>query len=92
MLELAESEARLSRFKETLDATLDCVFIFDARTLRFSYVNQGAVEQFGYSPQEFMDMTPLDMEAGFDEHSFRDMTKPLVSGEWASLLSTRSRS
>jgi PAS domain S-box-containing protein len=88
--ELAESEARLSRFKETLDATLDCVFIFDAQTLKFSYVNQGAVEQFGYTPQEFLEMTPLDMETGFDEISFREMTEPLIAGEWASLLFERS--
>ena len=84
--ELAESEARLLRFKETLDATLDCVFIFDAHSLRFTYVNQGAIEQFGFNCDEFFQMTPLDMELEGDEHDFRAMVKPLVSGEREWLL------
>lgn len=90
LAELAESEARLLHFKETLDATLDCVFIFDAQTLKFTYVNQGAIEQFGYDCDEFLNMSPLDMETGFDESSFRDMVMPLVKGEWASLLFERT--
>jgi PAS domain S-box-containing protein len=83
---LAESEARLSRFKSTLDATHDCVFIFDAQTLKFSYVNQGAAGTFGYSAQEFLSMTPLDMEPMFSERSFRALTAPLLTGEKASLI------
>jgi PAS domain S-box-containing protein len=85
MSEIAESEQRLARFKETLDATLDCVFIFDDETLKFSYVNQGAVRQFGYSCEEFEDMTPLDLDPSFADQSFRDMVAPLIAGEKDSL-------
>jgi PAS domain S-box-containing protein len=85
MAEIAESEQRLARFKETLDATLDCVFIFDDQTLKFSYVNQGAVRQFGYSCEEFEDMTPLDLDPSFADQSFRDMVAPLIAGEKDSL-------
>ncbi|HEX8236860.1 MAG TPA: ATP-binding protein [Abditibacteriaceae bacterium] len=85
MAEIAESERRLARFKATLDATLDCVFIFDDQTLKFSYVNQGAVKQFGYSCEEFLDMTPLDLEPDFEEQTFRQMVAPLIAGEQASL-------
>jgi PAS domain S-box-containing protein len=84
--ELTASEARLSRFKSTLDATLDCVFIFDAQSLQFLYVNQGAVRTFGYSSDEFLQMTPLDMEPMFDDRSFRSMTQPLRAGEQESVI------
>jgi PAS domain S-box-containing protein len=84
--ELTASEARLSRFKSTLDATLDCVFIFDAQSLQFLYVNQGAVRTFGYSSEEFLQMTPLDMEPMFDDRSFRAMTEPLRAGEQESVI------
>ena len=89
--ELAESEARLTRFKQTLDATLDCVFIFDAQSLKFSYVNQGAIRQFGYSEEEFLQMTALDIEISQDtpggaDADFRTLVKPLLEGMEDSLL------
>ncbi len=89
--ELAESEARLTRFKKTLDSTLDCVFIFDAQTLKFSYVNQGAVMQFGYSEEEFLQMSAHDIEISNDTPDgittdFRDLVEPLVDGTEDSLL------
>jgi PAS domain-containing protein len=65
MTEIAESEQRLARFKETSMPPLDCVFIFDARRLKFSYVNQGAVRQFGYSCDEFADMTHSTLTPSF---------------------------
>jgi PAS domain S-box-containing protein len=85
MDEIAASEQRLARFKATLDATLDCVFIFDDQTLNFSYVNQGAVKQFGYSCEEFAEMTPLDLDLGYAEQTFREMIAPLIAGEQVSL-------
>jgi PAS domain S-box-containing protein len=87
--ERAQSERRhvaeLARFKETLDATLDCVFIFDAQTLRFSYLNQGALKMLGLSPEEAQVKTPLDFQDEFDEPAYRDLLDPLVRGERASL-------
>lgn len=63
----------------TLDATMDGTFVFDPRTLRFS-VNVGAVQQVGYSKEELLGMTPLDIKPEFDESRFREMLMPLVSG------------
>lgn len=63
-----------------LDATLDGAFIFDPQTLRFAYVNEGAVRQVGYSREELLRMTPLDLKPEFDEPRFRAMVAPLASG------------
>lgn len=79
-VELAASEARLSRFKTTLDATLDGVFIFEPESLRFSYVNQGALTQLGYAHDELLAMTPPAILPDFDEASFRDLLQPLLDG------------
>ena len=84
MEELEESEARLSQFKATLDATLDSVFIFDPDTLHFSYVNQGAVKQLGYDHDTLLQMTPCDIQAESDEESYRDMIGPLLQGHYIS--------
>lgn len=75
------AENTLRRFKDTLDQTLDCVFMFYADTLKFFYVNHGAIQQVGYTAEEMMEMTPLNIKTAFTEKSFRKMITPLISGE-----------
>jgi PAS domain S-box-containing protein len=76
-----EAKADLQRFRKTLDSTLDCVFMFDADTLEFFYVNQGAVDHLGYSQQELLKMHPFDIKPQYPETSFREMVLPLVNGQ-----------
>jgi PAS domain S-box-containing protein len=80
-VENAELYRELRRFRETLDDTLDCVFMFEPDTLRFFYVNRGAVEQVGYTHDELLGMTPLDIKPAFTEDSFRTVLQPLLTGE-----------
>ncbi len=80
-----QTEKELNQFKYTLDKTLDCIFMFDPETLRFFYVNQGAVNQVGYSNAELLNMTPLDIKPLLNEKSFRDIVKPLVELKKSSL-------
>ncbi len=74
------TERELICFKHTLDRTRDCVFMFDPATLRFLYVNQGAVDQLGYSAEELLTMTPLDVKPEFDAPRFERLLAPLRSG------------
>jgi PAS domain S-box-containing protein len=75
-----EIEKKLSQFKLTLDQTLDCVFMFAPDTLKFFYVNQGAVNQAGFTQEEFSNMTPLDIKPEFTEEDFRHILEPLLAG------------
>lgn len=75
--------SELHQFRMTLDQTHDCVFMFDPERLRFFYVNQGAIDQVGYSRAELLQMTPLDVKPEYTEQSFRAMIAPLMSGERA---------
>lgn len=77
----AQLYRELSQFRGTLDRTHDCVFMFDAETLRFFYVNQGAVDQVGYSVDELTGMTPLEIKPTFTPESFRAMLAPMLAGE-----------
>jgi two-component system cell cycle sensor histidine kinase/response regulator CckA len=65
----------------TLDSTADGIFIFDPQTLQFSYVNEGAAQQTGYSREELLRMTPLNLKPDFDEPGFRTMMAPLISNQ-----------
>ena len=77
---LREREADLAQFKSTLDYSLDGVFIFQPDTLRFVYVNQGAMRQVGYREDELLRMTALDIKPGFTEQGFRALLQPLMDG------------
>jgi PAS domain S-box-containing protein len=82
----AEAESR--RIHELLDATRDGVFIFEVDTLRFSYVNQGAVEQVGYSREALLTMTPLHIAPRFTESDLRERLRPLATGHVSSTMFT----
>ncbi len=78
--ERKKAQQALTQFKMTLDQTLDCVFMFEPESLRFVYVNRGALEQVGYSEAEMLQMTPLDIKPGYDEARFRALINPLQDG------------
>ncbi len=82
------AEAELLRFKNILDNTLDMIFMFEPESLRFVYVNQGAVLSMGYSREEFLGMTPYQIKPLIPESpesQFRQLIAPLLSGEQSSL-------
>jgi len=74
------AERDIQRFKTTLDETLDCVFMFDAETLKFFYFNQGAVNQVGYDHDDLLNIRPFDIQPEHDEQTFRELISPLVNG------------
>lgn len=84
MAELAAREAQLSQFQRTLDATQDGVFIFEPRTMRFTYVNQGAANQLGYEQEELLEMSPRDISPDFDRRAIPDLLRSLAEGQRAS--------
>ncbi len=85
MQELAESQVRLSRFKSTLDATLDSVFIFNPDTLLYTYANQGALEHLGYSFEEITQLTANSITPDLDKKLFHEMLGVLQRGEKPSI-------
>jgi PAS domain S-box-containing protein len=82
--QVKERTAELDQFKSTLDRTLDCVFMFDAATLRFFYFNEGALRQVGYSQNELLAMHPYDIKPDINEAQFRELIAPLLAGEQVS--------
>ncbi|OOG22992.1 GGDEF domain-containing protein [Thioalkalivibrio denitrificans] len=83
--ELRRERAALEDFRSTLDRLLDGVFMFDPDTLQFTYVNQGAVDQVGYSRDELLTLHPYDIKPEFPEPRFRQLVEPLRNGSRPSL-------
>ncbi len=81
-------EATINSFNQTLDQVIDCVFMFDPKSLRFIYVNQGALDHLGYNREEFLTMTPLDIKPEFTEESFRQKIASLKNNNKESISFT----
>jgi PAS domain S-box-containing protein len=79
--ERVREEAESRRIREALDATRDAVMIFDADSLRFTYANQGAVDQLAYPHDELLTMTMLHVAPEFNETTLRALLEPFNSGE-----------
>jgi PAS domain S-box-containing protein len=87
--QLVESERMMRQLLATLDATIDAALVLDPSTLRFSYANQGAVRQLGYSREELLRMSPLDIDPHLDERRFRELLADLGESESGSRSLTR---
>ncbi|MFW5452152.1 EAL and GGDEF domain-containing protein [Thioalkalivibrio sulfidiphilus] len=77
---LRHERTALEGFKRTLDLTQDAVFMFDAETLEFIYVNQGAAQQMEQSAEELLTLHPYDIKPEFPEPRFRRFIAALQSG------------
>ena len=62
--------------------------ILDAETLRFTYANDGASKQVGYTHDELLQMTMLHITPALTEREVRDLLGPLERGERVSLVFT----
>jgi PAS domain S-box-containing protein len=85
----AETEA--AHVRSVVDATRDAVLMFERDTLRFTYVNQGAVSQLGYDRHELLAMGPLHITPIFSEAEFRALIASLSPGQSHSYTTVHRR-
>jgi len=76
-----KAEQEKNSLQGTLEKSLNEIYIFDAETLRFNYVNIGALFNLGYSKHEIKALTPLDLKPDFTSTSFKQLVAPLVNNE-----------
>ncbi len=81
VIDISERKARereLSHWAQIFDESLNEIFIFDKQTLKFINVNQGAQHNIGYSSDELIKLTPIDIKPDIDEIAFRKLISPLL--------------
>jgi len=62
-----------------LEQSVNEVYVFDAATLRFAYVNGTALAHLGYTFDEMRDMTPLDIKPELSPARFESLIAPVRS-------------
>ncbi len=78
--EREQSEERTGSLANILEESLNEIYIFDAKTLRFIQVNKGARLNLGYSMEELLVMTPVDLKPTFTAETFAKAIEPLLAG------------
>ena len=71
-----------SRFQllDILEKSLNEIYVFDSVTLKFEYLNQGALNNIGYSLEEIKNLTPVDIKPEFTYETFIQSVEPLLNG------------
>jgi PAS domain S-box-containing protein len=87
-LERSSLYGAVSRFKTTVDASLDAVYMFDPRTLELTYVNRGAAVQAGAGAADLVGLSILELQRQFSRSELRGRLQPLLSGEVPSISYT----
>jgi two-component system sensor kinase FixL len=68
------------KFGRMLDKSANEIYIFDAETLVFVQVSQGALDNLGYSGEEIKKLHGYDLK-GMSREEFEALLEPLRSGE-----------
>lgn len=85
-LKLHEANTHARMFERLFENSLNELYIFHPKSLKFVAVNRAARKNLGYTIEELNTMTPLDLKPELDLQSFRELLAPLVSGEQEQVL------
>lgn len=69
-----------------LEEIFNEIYIFDAASLHFEYVNTAARRNIGYTLEQLQSLTPVDIQLEQDERSFRQRIDPLLHREQEKLI------
>lgn len=75
-----------SQMASILENSLNEIYVFDTKELRFLYVNRGAILNIGYTLEELKNLTPYQIKPEFDEYQFRDYLAPLLNDQQEQLV------
>ncbi len=78
--------AERERLWRILDESLNEIYLFREHDLRFEYVNRGALTNLGFSLDEMLSRTPVDIKPTHTRASFATLITPLVDGRKSKLV------
>jgi len=70
-------EQEKSHLAKIFEESLNEIYVFDAKTLKFINANHGAQKNIGYSLEELVMMTPLDIKPDYNKSKFREKVQLL---------------
>ena len=80
LTEIRAERSRSDQLGAVLDRSLNEIYMFDADSLRFVQANFGARKNIGYTSEEMLDMTPVDIKPEMTTEQFEQVIAPLRDG------------
>lgn len=81
-----EIEDKLKSLGHIIDNSINEIFITDAKTQKFTYVNEAARKHIGYTIEELNKMTPVDLKPNYTSKMFLSLVEPLFANKEKSIL------
>ena len=75
-----KNKKKLEMLFNIMNKASDEFYLFRAKDLVFEYVNDTALNNLGYSKEEILKMTPLDIKPEFSKNEFIKFISPLRNG------------
>lgn len=79
--ERKKSKERITSLSSIIENSLNEIFVFDITTLKFRFANNAALTNLGYTEEELLQLTPLEVKPLYSRESFINMLTPLLNGE-----------
>jgi len=79
--EKIKAEAATQRLAKIVEHSTNEIFVFDSDTLKFLQVNASACKNLGYTDEEMLELTPVDLKPQISTEQFEAMLKPLRQGK-----------
>ncbi len=80
------AETEQFKLHNILEESLNEIYVFDSHSLKFEYVNSGALRNLGYTHDEMINLTPLDIKPEYSAQEFNSLLQQLISGEKEKLV------
>jgi diguanylate cyclase (GGDEF)-like protein/PAS domain S-box-containing protein len=78
IIERTRTEKERNKLVDIIERSLNEIVLFDAKTLLFTYANEGARRNLGYTLDQLTAMTPLDIKVNIDKAMLQRIFKPLL--------------
>ncbi len=79
--ERKKSEEEKSRLLNTIQKSLDEIYMFNTENFQFQYANDGALKNLGYTSAEIYKLTPLDIKPEMTIEKVKKLVSPLLNQE-----------
>ena len=77
---LEEIQTIRVRYNRILESSFEEIYIFDAKSLLFVEVSKGTIQNLGYSLEEILTLTPVDIKPLMSKSQFDNLIQPLRDG------------
>lgn len=79
--ERKEAEIEIKKLSDIVQKSQNEIYVLNPETLKFDFVNQGALDNLGYTRAEMLQMTPMDIKPEFDRETVLRTLDPIISGK-----------